>query len=276
MSRLVEMTLPDFGDESTLPLITPDEYESRLTATVDRMARAGVDFLLVYADREHFANLHFLTGFDPRFEEALLVLDQFGNRTLLAGNEWIRYALQSRCQPVLFQEFSLLGQDRDESRPLRQILAEAGVAPGSVVGTAGWKYFERDHLVEGLGAAIEIPAYIVDLLRDMTGDRARVKNANAIFMGPQDGLRVINSADQIAQFEYAAIRTSTSVLHVLQNLREGVAEVELLRYHNPGSLQRSCHPSVRSGERRWPGWTFCTAWSIAASFSTPHWESGVP
>lgn len=254
MSRLVQLTLPDFGDELTLPLISPAEYETRLQGAVDRMTRSGLDFLLVYADREHFANLHFLTGFDPRFEEALLILDRRGNRTLLAGNEWIHYAPppELHCRPVLFQEFSLLGQDRDESQPLRQILAEAGVEPGSVVGTAGWKYFERDHLVEGLGEAIEIPAYFVDLLRDMTGDRARVQNANAIFMGPQEGLRVINSADQIAQFEYAAIRTSTSVRRVLENLREGATEVELLRHHDNGSLQRSCHPTMRCGD--WRPW----------------------
>ena len=36
--------------------------------------RAGYDRLVVYADREHSANLSFLTGFDPRFEEALLVV----------------------------------------------------------------------------------------------------------------------------------------------------------------------------------------------------------
>ncbi len=254
MSRLVELTLPDFGDESTLPLITPAEYEARLTAAVDCMSRAGLDFLLVYADREHFANLHFLTGFDPRFEEALLILDRRGNRTLVAGNEWIHYAPAPElyCRPVLFQELSLLGQDRDESRPLRDILADAGLTTGSVIGTAGWKYFERDHLVPGLDQAIEIPSYLVDLLRDVTGDRAKVRNANAIFMDPQDGLRVINSADQIAQFEYAAIRTSTSVRRVLENLREGVKEVELLRYHDPGALQRSCHPTIRCGD--WRPW----------------------
>jgi len=31
--------------------------------------------LVVYADREHSATISWLTGFDPRFEEAILVID---------------------------------------------------------------------------------------------------------------------------------------------------------------------------------------------------------
>ena len=49
-------------------------YRARLAAAAEAAAGAGLDALLVYADREHFANLSYLTGFDPRFEEALLIL----------------------------------------------------------------------------------------------------------------------------------------------------------------------------------------------------------
>ena len=38
---------------------------------------------MVYGDREHFANLAFLTGFDPRFEEAILSC-----RTATARSLW--------------------------------------------------------------------------------------------------------------------------------------------------------------------------------------------
>ena len=44
----------------------------RLRARCDE---EGYDRLVVYADREHSANLAYLTGFDPRFEEAALVVD---------------------------------------------------------------------------------------------------------------------------------------------------------------------------------------------------------
>ena len=49
------------------------------------MQQAGLTFLVVYADREHSANLSFLTGFDPRFEEAVLLLDARGHRRLLVS-----------------------------------------------------------------------------------------------------------------------------------------------------------------------------------------------
>ena len=35
------------------------------------MAEQRLDALVVYADREHFANLLWLTNYDPRFEEAV-------------------------------------------------------------------------------------------------------------------------------------------------------------------------------------------------------------
>jgi hypothetical protein len=41
----------------------------------------------VYADREHSANVSYLTGFDPRFEEAILVVGATAEPAILVGNE---------------------------------------------------------------------------------------------------------------------------------------------------------------------------------------------
>src|SRR6266567_2199980 len=74
--ELAEIVLPEFGlprEEPTIPAAT---YEARIAAVRQRASDAGYDVLMVYADREHFANLAYLTGFDPRFEEALLILTQ--------------------------------------------------------------------------------------------------------------------------------------------------------------------------------------------------------
>lgn len=251
MVTLEEIELPSAGGlDATLPPIAPGEYEERLTAAVGRMKEAELDFLLVYADREHFANLAFLTGFDPRFEEALLLLDSRGNRLLLVGNECLGILPdpQLHCRPVLFQEFSLMGQPRGHSHPLRNILSEFGIAGGSTVGCAGWKYFEGT-LLDNPQSAIEIPSYIVDLLRNLAGDGRAILNANALFMNPCDGLRMINSVDQIAQFEFAAIRTSESVLAVLRHIREGVAENELEKYFRSAGLPLTCHPMISFGAK---------------------------
>ena len=137
MVEILPVELPDFGGlDEPLPPIPLSEYEQRLSAIVARMKEAHLDFLLVYADREHFANLAFLTGFDPRFEEALLLLDSAGRRWLLVGNECMGYLPDAglNCETVLFQEFSLMGQPRGDSRSLRAILAGFGIAQGASVG----------------------------------------------------------------------------------------------------------------------------------------------
>ncbi len=54
-----------------------------------RAAERGHDILVVYADREHSANMAYLTGFEPRFEEAVLVVAVHSAEPplILAGNE---------------------------------------------------------------------------------------------------------------------------------------------------------------------------------------------
>ena len=38
------------------------------------METRGYDHIVVWGDREHSANIAYLTGFDPRFEEAVLIV----------------------------------------------------------------------------------------------------------------------------------------------------------------------------------------------------------
>ena len=250
MSYLATVPLPTFGRDDALSPISIDEYRTRLDATVERMTRAGFDMLVVYADREHSATLAFLTGFDPRFEEALLLLDTHGHRRLLVGNECLGYLPDPALgfEVELFQELSLLGQPRDGSRPLLRVLGDFGVRHGVRVGCVGWKYF-GEGLLNDPDRAIEIPAYLVDALRELTGDRMHVVNATSIFMNPVDGLRLVSSADQIAQFEFASTRTSESILAAVRHLREGVTEVDLDACMRGGGLPQSCHPMVSFGAK---------------------------
>jgi hypothetical protein len=148
----------------------------------------------------------------------------------------------------LFQELSLLGQQRDGSRPLAAILSDFGVGAGRSVGCVGWKYFEAG-LVDDSDHAIEIPAYVVDALRTLTGDGGTVRNATALFMSPDDGLRITNSAAQIARFEFASTRTSESILDVVRHLEPGASEADLARRMDGGGLPQSCHPMLSFGEK---------------------------
>ena len=145
--QLATLTLPEFGLPTVEPAIPATVYRERMTSFRQRLLADGYDVAIVYGDREHFANLTYLTGYDPRFEEAMLVLDLNGSSKplLVVGNEGYGYVpispVADDFEPVLFQSFSLLGQNRSRSRKLVEILSDGGVKLGTQVGIAGWKYF---------------------------------------------------------------------------------------------------------------------------------------
>jgi hypothetical protein len=250
MSTIAEIQLPEFGREETRPDIPVQIYQKRFEKILDRMAQDRIDILVVYADREHSANITYLTGFDPRFEEALLLLAANGERLLLVGNECMGYLPDAELVPhvEMFQEFSLLGQARDESRSIRTIFADFGIGNGTRIGCVGWKHFQSDLIVGGK-LAIELPAYLVDCLRELAGDASNVFNANDILMGVEHGLRILNEPEQIAFFEHAAGITSGGVLALLRHIEEGVEERALERYLDSQGLPLSCHRMVSFGEK---------------------------
>src|SRR5262245_24813561 len=191
-ARLAEIDLPEFGSPDEAPEIPAAVYLARLERLRARAEEAGYDAMVVYADREHSANLAYLTGFDPRFEEALLVIGRGDRPAILVGNECFGTAGAAPLpmRRHLFQDFSLPSQPRDRSRPLSEILREEGVGEASAVGVIGWKEF-RDR------TRIEVPAYVVDELRELTPSGS-VANAGPLLTGAADGLRVINEIEQLA------------------------------------------------------------------------------
>lgn len=261
MSSIQSVSLPEFGGEDSRFSIPVELYRRRREKACSRMDRASFDYLVVYADREHFANMEYLTGFDPRFEEALLLLARDGQAKLLVGNECMGYLpaeadsegveagpeagggdSRGRIDVELFQEFSLLGQPRGDSRELSVILREFGIGGGSRVGCVGWKYFGAEDFRD----VLEIPSYIADTVRGIAG---WVGNATSIFMDAADGLRIVNEPEQIAFFEYAATVTSEGVKALLGNLAVGAREDELERYLGSRGLPLSCHRMVGFGEK---------------------------
>src|SRR3954452_4923740 len=124
-----DLPLPDFGTAEERPEIPAEVYVARCRRAYQA---AGVDWLIVYGDREHFANLAYLTGFDPRFEEAILLLGASDRRVLLVGNEGLDYAglLSLPMEIVLCQLVSLPCQDRNQAPRLDVVLREAGLGAG--------------------------------------------------------------------------------------------------------------------------------------------------
>lgn len=243
-ATLRRVELPDFGMPHVRPELPPSLYGDRIRRLRERASEIGLDFVVVYGDREHSANLSYLTGFDPRFEEALAVIGMRGDPAILVGNECVGMA-QSAPLPmrdVLFQDFSLPNQPRERSLPMREILTGEGIGPGSRVGVVGWKPFADERL-------LEIPSYIADELRLLAGPGGEVVNANDLLIGAADGLRVINEVEQLAWFEYAACQTSSGVKRLLFGLRPGMTEREGVRLLDWDGSPLSCHLMLSSGER---------------------------
>jgi hypothetical protein len=245
--HLIEIDWPEFGLPEEQPVANCGELEARLEAARARMRQLGLSYLLVYGDREHSANLLYLSGYDPRFEEALLVLGAEGPPRLLDGNEGLGYTGISPLplEVELFQPFSLIGQDRSRSRPLVEILRQAGPASGQRVGTVGWKY-EPGGDEHPDRSWLEIPAYLVEAVRRIG---AEPLNATDLLMHPAYGLRARCSANEIASLEFAATRTSESVKRLLFGLHPGQREYEAARAYQADGLPLSCHPMVSAGEK---------------------------
>ena len=249
--RLIEIEWPEFGIATLPTSANLSEYEARLTATRLAMGRDGLSHLIVYGDREHFANLTYLTNFDPRFEEALLIIGLDGDPLLVVGNECEGYLGISplykagKLRYERFQPFSLLNQPRQDSRLIQEIFADEGIETGATVGCVGWKYFGDSEVGNGR-LAIELPAYVVDSLRHLAGWH-NVSNATHIFMNPRDGLRARCSAAEIAYFEYTNVLASEGMKRMLFGMREGMSDYEVIQLAQWNGDPLSCHITFATG-----------------------------
>ena len=243
-ARLTDLDLPQFPAHEVPPTLPDQIYAGRLQRTRERMLENDFDALVIYADREHSANLSYLTGFDPRFEEALLVLTPDRSPSALVGNECVGMA---KAAPLpmdvhLYQEFSLPGQPRDKSDSLGVILAEAGIHAGSKVGTVGWKAFADPGM-------LDLPAFLVQELGQSVGPSGELSNAVDLLIDPGEGLRVDNEVEQLAVFEHAACQTSNGVRRLLFELEPGITEQEAVALLGWNGAPLSCHLMLTSGQR---------------------------
>lgn len=236
--RYEEVQLP----EVEVPAVVPEPSPSLFPARYERLERtreaAGYDCLIVYADREHAANLAWITGFDPRFEEALWVQGLGRRPTLLVGNECAdlaRTELKVPAEVVLCQSFSLPDQDRSKSEPLPELLKAAGLAKGLSVGIVGWKS----------GLEPDIPYWMVQAVQELTGDSAA--NATGLLMDVDGGIRLQVEPEMVPLFEYGASLTSQSVLRWLRTLEPGITERDSAESFKSYGLELTCHPMVNFG-----------------------------
>lgn len=204
------------------PVITKEDYEER----IGRLLKAASQYshLLIYADKEHFSNLEYITGYDPRYEECIMLLKPGAVPRLIVGNEGMG---QSQCitiehEKVLFQSLSPMGQPRGASKYLWEILEDYGIGEESDVGVLGWKSFtEQD--AEDFKHAFEIPYYIIWELESLT---SHIENANWLMMDNECGLRVVQDVKTLILSEIASTKASRKTWNFLSGLRAGMTEIE--------------------------------------------------
>ena len=238
---------PFWGLPKKQPSLPDEVFQQRLNKTLEAMKTQNLDYMLVYADREHYGNFRYLTGFEPRFEEAVLILDKLGKAHILLGNECIGMAKYSRipAEGVLYHTLSLPNQPIVGKIDLEEILTDLGINNSHKVGIAGWKLIHPD---SGSRYDFETPSFFVDSVRAIAGDK-NVINVTDLFIHPEYGVRIINSADEIAYFEFGATYASDSVQQMLLNTRTGLNEVEISQFATAGSIPTTLFPKVLAGDR---------------------------
>ena len=247
---LKEIDFPEFGEADTILYPSIDELKGRITKLRTMMEERQLSHIVVYGDREHFGNLMYLTHFDPRFEEALLIIDRVNKPLLIVGNECVGHLTVSplynekELRYERYQPFSLINQPWDESRTLSEIFNGEGIKNGSRIGCIGWKYYSAINSVDW-EKLIELPSFIVDTLRSICG-YDNVVNASDLLMSPLYGLKSTLSPFEIAHFEFVNVMASEGVKNVLKNFKAGVTDFDLIKEYQYTGYPLGCHIGMKS------------------------------
>lgn len=236
-NRINEGVDLDFAES---PIITPQMYLDR----IDKLLKLGEQYshLVIYADREHFSNLEYITGYDPRFEECFIILEKGKTPILVLGNEGMG---QSQCitiplERTLCQMLSPLGQARGESKSPEEIFITSGMDASSNVGVLGWKSFGPQE-TPNWKRTFEVPSFLVDALRAVAGN---VENANWLMMDPDVGLRMSHSPEELVLSELASAKASRKTWDFIQNLKPGQTELEASQHFNIDGEPCPTHPNI--------------------------------
>lgn len=199
----------------------------RKNKVLARMNEEGFDTLVIYADKEHGGNFEYLTGFVPRFEEGLLILEKSGSATIILGNENLKMANYCRI-PVTLKHcpyFSLPNQPMDNEKSLEALFIESGLHTRSKVGLVGWKMFTST--LADNKAYFDLPYFIVEAVKNSAAANVVLENVAHLFIRGDKGARSTNNDNEIAHYEYGANLASNAILDAMNAVEPGIRETEL-------------------------------------------------
>ncbi|WP_271492410.1 M24 family metallopeptidase [Enterococcus sp. 5H] len=225
--QLAKIEKPMIFNDVAATYLTDETMNERKQKVLENMASEGFDALVIYADKEHGGNFEYLTGFIPRFEEALLVLYSHGACTLILGNENLKMAKVSRIENQLVHSplFSLPNQPMDNEARLETIFESIGLAEKNKIGVVGWKMFTTNE--SDNSEYFDLPYFIIQALLTSKNPQAVLENAAHLFIRGDKGARTVNNANEIAHYEYGANLSSNCILKAMDAVGLEVTEAML-------------------------------------------------
>lgn len=244
--KLKNIEKPNFGMPMQKPEVSKNVYEERCKKLYEKSPH---DWLVIYGDKEHFGNIFYLTGFDPRFEETLFLIGPSGKKFLLVGNEGLEYSSKLKVQAhvLLCQSFSLMGQDRSKSPRLDNLLRELGINESNSIGICGWKYLEDEEKPDDT-ELIFVPSMILKHIENVVN--TTLIDITPLLMHPEKGLRVYNEVEEIALLEYGASHSSLAVQNIVQGTKVGISEYEAVSNMNYSGDPLSTHVMFSSSKNK--------------------------
>lgn len=225
--ELIAVPAPKTFPNVETPVISDEVMTQRLKKILNALHQHKLDAVIIYADKEHGGNFEYLAGFIPRFEEALLILTADGQLSYVMGNENLKLVPHARNSGKCLHApvFSLPNQPMDNDAPLSEVLAQAGLKNGNQIGVVGWKLFTSK--LSDTQYQFDVPAFILEAIIETAGDRKKVVNATSLFISPADGARRLNTASEIAFYEFGANLASTNVMAALDQIEPGKTEKQI-------------------------------------------------
>lgn len=208
----------------------------------------GISSLVIYADKEHGSNFEYLTGFIPRFEEALQIINKDGTSILMLGNENYNKTKFARVKShgVKVPLFSLPNQPMGDFKAFGDYLKDVEIDDSEKIGFVDWKLlspeFEENDLISAA------PHFVIDEFAKSFG-KYKLVNATHLYMDPGYGARVTNNAEEIARYEYGASLASDALLAAYDGLAEGVSELKIGNLLNRDGQYQSVVTIAAFGDR---------------------------
>ena len=247
MIVLKKIKKPEYEEDIKPVLISDETIKDRFDKVIKKMMDGLFDILVIYADLEHGGNFEYLTGFLPRFEEALLVIHKDKTAYMILGNENLNKCSKSRikCLPIHMPHFSLPNQPMDNKESVFEILSKAKLDRANKIGLVGWKNILSAK--EDSKELFDIPHFIVENIKKVNS-KAKILNATDLFIG-EDGVRTVNNANEVAHYEFGAALAGNCMLKAMDNIAPEKSEMEIASFLDAYGQDHNVVSIMATGER---------------------------